>query len=123
MHLPRGKRLTPPPSQQDCLKDLRSRLVDMANIIQARFEHETDDLRKMQAGYKANQGSLTKEKEAKYISDCNDAMFRIHILEQRLNRYTVYRIAGKCGGDLNLAEWRIWKASAKFNAANFLISS
>lgn len=71
---------------QDCLKDLRMRLVDMANIIQGRFEHETEELQRKQAWYKANQSSLTREKEAGYISQCNEAMFRIHILEQRLNR-------------------------------------
>ena len=52
----------------------------------ARFERETEDLQRKQAWYKANQGSLTREKEAEYITYCNDAMFRIHILEQRLNR-------------------------------------
>ncbi len=59
----------------------------MANIIQGRFEHETDELQRKQAWYKANQGSLTREDETEYISQCNEAMFRIHILEQRLNRW------------------------------------
>lgn len=58
----------------------------MANIIQHRFEQETEELQKKQAWYKAKQGSLTKEEEKDYIDFCNDAMFRIHILEQRLNR-------------------------------------
>ncbi len=58
----------------------------MANIIQRRFERETEDLQSKQAWYKANQGSLTREDEAEYISHCNEALFRIHILEQRLNR-------------------------------------
>ncbi len=71
---------------QDCLKDLRTRLVDMANIIQHRFEAETEELSKRQIWYKSKLGSLTKEEEKDYIDFCNDAMFRIHILEQRLNR-------------------------------------
>ncbi len=71
---------------QDCLKDLRTRLVDMANIIQHRFEAETEELQKRQTWYKSKQGYLTKEEEKDYIDFCNDAMFRIHILEQRLNR-------------------------------------
>ena len=74
------------PPTQDCLKDLRARLVGVANLIQARFEKETGELQRKQAWYKASQGSLTKENEAEYISYCNDAMFRIHILERRLNR-------------------------------------
>ncbi|KAL5464124.1 hypothetical protein EMCRGX_G033091 [Ephydatia muelleri] len=72
---------------ETCLQDLRTRLVDMANVIQARFEKETDELQKKQAWYKQNQTGLTKEKEAEYVSYCSDAMFRIHILEQRLNRH------------------------------------
>ena len=71
---------------QDCLKDLRTRLVDMANIIQGRFEEETDKLQKRQAWYKSMQGSLTKEEEGDFVTFCNDTMFTIHILEQRLNR-------------------------------------
>ena len=71
---------------QDCLKDLRTRLVDMANIIQGRFEHETEKLQMKQAWYKSMQGSLTKEEEGDYVTFCNDTMFTIHILEQRLNR-------------------------------------
>ena len=72
---------------ETCLQDLRTRLVDMANVIQARFEKETDELQKKQAWYKQNQTGLTKEKETEYVSYCSDAMFRIHILEQRLNRH------------------------------------
>lgn len=61
----------------------------MANIIQSRFEYETEKLQKKQAWYKSKQGSLTKEEEADYVTFCNDTMFTIHILEQRLNRYVL----------------------------------
>ena len=30
---------------------------------------------------------MTKEDEEEYLNFCSEAMFRIHILEQRLNRY------------------------------------
>jgi len=30
---------------------------------------------------------MTKEDEEEYLNYCSEAMFRIHILEQRLNRY------------------------------------
>lgn len=50
------------------------------------YPQETDELQKKQAWYKQNQTGLTKEKETEYVSYCSDAMFRIHILEQRLNR-------------------------------------
>ena len=71
---------------QDCLKDLRGRLVEMANIIQNRFEQETEDLQRKQAEHKNRQGSIVKEDEEEYVVWCNEAIFRIHILEQRLNR-------------------------------------
>lgn len=78
--------LPPNTHTQDCLKDLSKRLVDVANLIQERFEHETEELQQKQSWYKSKQGSLTREEEAEYVTYCNEAMFRIHILEQRLNR-------------------------------------
>ena len=69
------------------MKDLRGRLVEMANIIQNRFEQETENLQRKQAEHKSKQGSITKEDEEEYVVWCNEAIFRIHILEQRLNRY------------------------------------
>ena len=64
----------------------------MANLIQGRFERETEELQQRQGWYKARQGSITKEEEAEYISYCHDSMFRIHILEQRLNRCTAIHV-------------------------------
>lgn len=71
---------------KECLKDKRQSLVEKAHIIQARFDAETEALSRKQAWYKANQGSLTRDSEADYIAYCNEALFRIHILEQRLNK-------------------------------------
>ena len=48
---------------------------------------ETDDLQKKQLWYKQKQSSITKDEEVEYVSYCGEAMYRIHILEQRLNRY------------------------------------
>lgn len=59
----------------------------MANIIQGRFEQETENLQKKQDWYKSNQGSLTKEEENDYTTYCKEKMFTIHILEERLKRY------------------------------------
>jgi hypothetical protein len=52
----------------------------------ATFIQETDELQKKQLWYKQKQSTITKEEEAEYVSYCADAMFRIHILEQRLNK-------------------------------------
>lgn len=79
----------PPAPQQACLQDLRSRLVNMANIIQGRFESETENLQQKQDWYKSNQGSLTKEEETDYTTFCKDKMFTIHILEERLKRWAL----------------------------------
>jgi len=73
--------------REECLGDLKQRLIDKANLIQARFEKETGELQKKQTWYQENQMNLTKEDEEDYLNFCSEAMFRIHILELRLNRH------------------------------------
>ncbi|XP_066281763.1 dynein regulatory complex subunit 7-like [Branchiostoma lanceolatum] len=73
--------------KEDCLADLKQRLIDKANLIQSRFEKETQELQKRQQWYQQNQVSMTKEDEEEYLAYCSEAMFRIHILELRLNRH------------------------------------
>ncbi|XP_043937261.1 dynein regulatory complex subunit 7 isoform X2 [Protopterus annectens] len=72
--------------KEDCLSDLKQRLIDRANLIQSRFEKETHELQKKQQWYQQNQVTMSKEDEESYLTYCSDAMFRIHILEMRLNR-------------------------------------
>ncbi|XP_004704701.1 dynein regulatory complex subunit 7 isoform X1 [Echinops telfairi] len=73
--------------KDECLSDFKQRLIDKANLIQARFEKETQELQKKQQWYQENQLTLTSEDEDLYLSYCSQAMFRIRILEQRLNRH------------------------------------
>lgn len=73
--------------KEDCLADLKQRLIDKANLIQARFEKETAQLEKKQQWYQEQQLAMTKVEEDEYLAYCSDAMFRIHILEQRLSRH------------------------------------
>ncbi|MBN3306802.1 DRC7 protein, partial [Amia calva] len=73
--------------RDDCLADLKQRLIDKANLIQARFEKETQELQRKQQWYQQNQLSMTKDDEDTYLSYCSDTMFRIHILEMRLKRH------------------------------------
>ncbi|XP_052769766.1 dynein regulatory complex subunit 7-like [Mya arenaria] len=73
--------------KEDCLMDLKQRLIDKANLIQARFEKETQKLQKKQAWYQQNQVNMLKDDEEAYLEYCSQAMFRIHILELRLNRH------------------------------------
>ncbi|XP_069822533.1 dynein regulatory complex subunit 7 isoform X3 [Dendropsophus ebraccatus] len=73
--------------KEDCLQDLKNRLIQQANLIQARFEKETQELQKKQQWYHQNQPSMNKEDEEAYLEYCSEAMFRIQILETRLNRH------------------------------------
>ncbi|XP_061449711.1 dynein regulatory complex subunit 7 isoform X2 [Rhineura floridana] len=73
--------------KEDCLSDFKHRLVDKANLIQARFEKETQELQKKQQWYQQNQLNMTLEDEDAYLNYCSDAMFRIRILELRLSRH------------------------------------
>jgi len=73
--------------KEDCLTDLKQRLIDKANLIQLRFEKETSELHKRQQDYQHKQVAMTKEDEEEYFNYCSEAMFRIHILEMRLNRH------------------------------------
>ncbi|CAL8075052.1 unnamed protein product [Calicophoron daubneyi] len=73
--------------REECLQDFKQRLINRANIIQARFERETDNLQKKQQWYQLNQISLSKDDEQDYIQYCNDATFRITTLESMLAKH------------------------------------
>ncbi|KAM6223368.1 dynein regulatory complex subunit 7 [Rhynchocyon petersi] len=88
--LPSGEKMTRGQAlrlKDECLSDFKQRLIDKANLIQARFERETQELQRKQQWYHENQVTLTPEDEDLYLSYCSQAMFRIRILEQRLNRH------------------------------------
>lgn len=44
-------------------------------------------MQKKQQWYQANQINMSREDEQEYLEYCSEAMFRIHILELRLNRH------------------------------------
>jgi hypothetical protein len=44
-------------------------------------------MQKKQQWYQANQVNMSREDEQEYLEYCAEAMFRIHILELRLNRF------------------------------------
>ncbi|XP_078419512.1 dynein regulatory complex subunit 7 [Cetorhinus maximus] len=73
--------------RNDCLTDMKQKLIDKANLIQNRFEKEAQELQNKQQWYQQNQISMTKEDEQAYLAYCSEAMFRIHILEIRLNKH------------------------------------
>ena len=47
-------------------------------------------MQRKQQWYQTNQINMSREDEQEYLEYCADAMFRIHILELRLNRYYVF---------------------------------
>ncbi|XP_021263685.1 dynein regulatory complex subunit 7 [Numida meleagris] len=72
--------------RDDCLSDFKNRLVSKANIIQAHFEKEVEELQKKNQQFQENQNQLSKEEEAAFLADYSETMFRIHILALRLDR-------------------------------------
>ncbi|XP_042695440.1 dynein regulatory complex subunit 7-like, partial [Centrocercus urophasianus] len=72
--------------RDDCLSDFKNRLVSKANIIQAHFEKEVEELQKKNQQFQENQNQLSEKEEADFLAGYSETMFRIHILALRLNR-------------------------------------
>ncbi|XP_031471055.1 dynein regulatory complex subunit 7 isoform X2 [Phasianus colchicus] len=72
--------------RDDCLSDFKNRLVSKANIIQAHFEKEVEELQKKNQQFQENQNQLSEKEEADFLADYSETMFRIHILALRLDR-------------------------------------
>jgi hypothetical protein len=70
-----------------CLKSLRDRLVEKANIIQTRLDEITSEYQKRQVAYSRNADSMTVEETDEYVKQCNQALFKIRILEKRLAKH------------------------------------
>ena len=75
-------------AREACLRSLKDRLVERANIVQSRLDEENQALSKRQAAFQRNRDHMDPSDEAEYERYCQDAMFRIQILEQRLDRHT-----------------------------------
>ncbi|XP_050760112.1 dynein regulatory complex subunit 7 [Gymnogyps californianus] len=72
--------------RDDCLTDFKHRLIDKANIIQARFEKAVEELQKKDQWFQENQNELSAEEEDDFLTRCSETTFHIHILALRLNR-------------------------------------
>lgn len=71
----------------DCLDNLKQRLIDRANLMQARYEKETHELQQKQHWYQKNKLNLSTQDEEEYLTFCSDTMFSINTLKLRLNRH------------------------------------
>ena len=58
--------------------------------MQARYESEIQELILKQQWYQKHQVGMTKEDELEYQRVCQDAQFRLHILEERIKRLVKY---------------------------------
>lgn len=95
--------------RERCLKGLKDRLIERANIIQARHDEETAALAKRQANFQRDRDQMSRAEEEEYDRACDESMFRIHILEQRLKRHEeqalqrYYELDSKLRSDARLA--------------------
>ncbi|KAI8847415.1 hypothetical protein BC829DRAFT_418416 [Chytridium lagenaria] len=94
--------------KDSCLKSLKERLIEKANIIQGRLEEVTAEYQRRQLAYSRNADSMTVEETDEYVRFCNEALFKIHILEKRLAKHKesapekYIELDGKLKSDLRL---------------------
>uniref|UniRef100_A0A7S1C183 Uncharacterized protein n=1 Tax=Bicosoecida sp. CB-2014 TaxID=1486930 RepID=A0A7S1C183_9STRA len=72
-------------ADRECRKALKERLIERVNIIQRRLEEENAALQKRQSAFQRNRDHVQGADE-EFEQFCAEAMFRIGILEQRLQR-------------------------------------
>ncbi|KAJ3068850.1 hypothetical protein HK102_007056 [Quaeritorhiza haematococci] len=70
-----------------CLKNLKERLIDKANIIQSRLDELSAEYQRRQIAYSRNADDMSAQETEEYVRFCNEALFRIHILEKRLAKH------------------------------------
>jgi hypothetical protein len=70
--------------KEACLKSLKERLIDKANIIQYRLDELNTDYQRRQLIYSKNSDTMTVQETDEHMKFCNDTLFKIHILEKRL---------------------------------------
>jgi len=73
-------------ARDTCLKSLKERLLERANIIQSRLDEENAQLAKKQAAFQRGRDHV-EGADQEFERFCSEAMFRIQILEQRLARH------------------------------------
>ncbi|GLI65995.1 hypothetical protein VaNZ11_009689 [Volvox africanus] len=94
--------------REKALKALKDRLIERANIIQARLDEETAALAKRQQTFHRDRDQMTATEEEEYERQTEESMFRIHILERRLRRHEeqalhkYYELDAKLRGDSRL---------------------
>ncbi|KAM6380930.1 dynein regulatory complex subunit 7 isoform 2-T2 [Pluvialis apricaria] len=72
--------------RDDCLTDFKHRLIDKANIIQARLEKAVEEQQQKDQWFQENRNQLSAEEEDDFLTSCSETTFHIQILALRLNR-------------------------------------
>ncbi len=66
---------------------MKERLFEKASIIQSRLDEVSAEYQRRQLAYSRNADSMTVEETEEYVKFCNQALFKIHILEKRLAKH------------------------------------
>ncbi|XP_067449650.1 dynein regulatory complex subunit 7 isoform X2 [Thunnus thynnus] len=72
---------------RECLAMFKQRLVERANLIQERYDKETQELQQKQRWYQKNQLNMTQEQEEEYRTYCAEKTLRIHVAKKRLRMH------------------------------------
>ncbi|XP_059188538.1 dynein regulatory complex subunit 7 [Centropristis striata] len=72
---------------RDCLAEFKQRLTEQADLIQERYEKETEELQKKQQLYQKNQVNMTELQRTEYQNYCSDKMLRIGVARKRLSMH------------------------------------
>ncbi|KAL3898185.1 MAG: hypothetical protein SGCHY_002920 [Lobulomycetales sp.] len=70
-----------------CLKSMKERIVEKTNIIQSRLDEVGTEYQRRQLAYSRNADAMSVEETEEYVNFCNNALFKIHILEKRLAKH------------------------------------
>jgi hypothetical protein len=70
-----------------CLKSMKERIVEKTSIIQTRLDEVSTEYQRRQLAYSRNADTMSVEETEEYVKFCNNALFKIHILEKRLAKH------------------------------------
>ncbi|KAM9856048.1 dynein regulatory complex subunit 7 [Aulostomus maculatus] len=68
-----------------CLAAFKQRLVEQVNLIQERYQQETQELQRKQQWYQQNQLNMSRQQEAEYQAYCSEKTLRIQVAKTRLS--------------------------------------
>ncbi|KAM9785952.1 dynein regulatory complex subunit 7 [Neosynchiropus ocellatus] len=70
---------------EDCLAEFKERLVAQANLIQERYDRETEELHERQHWFHKNQLNMTKQQTEEYHDYCAEKTLKINVAKRRIS--------------------------------------